>query len=467
MNIKKNKCLRMLSGVVAAVLIVVAIPINVKADVSWPQGPTIDTPSAIVMDVNSGTILYEKNSKEQNYPASITKIMTTLLALENSELDEVVTFSDDAINLNQGNTSHIARDYGEQMTMEECLYAVMLESANECSYAVAEHIGQKLGGDYSTFIDMMNEKAAELGCENTHFNNSNGLPDKEHWVSAYDMALISAEAFKNETFQKIVGTRSYRIPPTNKHDEITPLNNHHAMISNYKTTKYLYEYCKGGKTGYTDVAKNTLVTFAEKDGMTLVCVVMRTTSTAQYQDTKKLFDYCFQNFQSVLLSENEALGGVEKNLGIMNNNLSFIEMEESASVLLPVNANVSDMKSTVIKEGLSKGTIARLEYTYGDRVVGTVDLIPSGVSVNENYFDQAANLKDDENINVIKIKPIYILLGVVGIVLVLLLLFAIKYVYDYYYVIRHDMNVKRERKRRFRTISKRRRRRKKSDSMFR
>ena len=156
--------------------------------------------------------------------------MTTMLALEHSTMDEVVAFSDDAIRYNQGDTSHIARDYGEEMTMEQCLYAVMLESANECAYAVAEHVGQKLGGDYRTFIDLMNEKAQELGCTNTHFNNANGLPDKEHWTSAHDMALISAEAYKNEAFREIIGTRSYRIPPTNKHDEITPLNNHHEKV---------------------------------------------------------------------------------------------------------------------------------------------------------------------------------------------------------------------------------------------
>ena len=123
------------------------------------------------------------------------------MALEHCELDEVVTFSDDAINYNQGDTSHIARDYGEQMTMKECLYAVMLESANECAYAVAEHVGQKLGGNYQTFIDLMNQRAKELGCTNTQFTNANGLPDPNHWTSAHDMALISAEAYKNENFR--------------------------------------------------------------------------------------------------------------------------------------------------------------------------------------------------------------------------------------------------------------------------
>lgn len=470
MNSKK-RFHRVVSGIVVAVCVIFAVPVNAQAEVAWPQGPSIQTESAVVMDINSGTVLYEKNADTQNYPASITKIMTTLLALEYCDLKEVVTFSDDAINLNQGNTSHIARDYGEQMTMEECLYAVMLESANECAYAVAEHVGQKLGGDYRTFIDLMNERAKKLGCANTHFNNSNGLPDKEHWTSAEDMALISAEAFKNETFQKIVSTRSYRIPPTNKHSGITPLNNHHAMISNYKTAKYLYQYCKGGKTGYTDAAKHTLVTFAEKDGMALVCVVMRSNKELQYEETTKLFEYCFQNFQTVILSENEALAGADKHFGLMNNNLSYVEMDDSASVLLPMNADISDLVGKVIKEGLPENVIARLEYTYGDRVVGSVDLIPSGNVVEDNYFDNASDLKEEEGNDadkkVVKVKPLYILFAAVGIFLVLGLIFTLKYVFDYYYVIRHDMNVKRERRRRLSGKPKRRRRRRKSDSMFR
>ena len=215
------------AGLLMAVTLLFSAPTAVKAEQHWPEGPEITSPSAIVIELNSGAVLYEKNADQVNYPASITKVLTTYLALEHSDLEEIVTFSDDAINLNQGDTSHIARDYGEQMTMKECLYAVMLESANECAYAVAEHVGVKLGGDYQTFIDMMNEKAKELGCTNTHFTNANGLPDENHYTSARDMALISMAAYKNEDFRIICGTRSYRIPPTNRHKEITPLNNHH------------------------------------------------------------------------------------------------------------------------------------------------------------------------------------------------------------------------------------------------
>ena len=192
-------------------------PQVVQAADYWPEGPEVQSPSVILMEMSTGTVLYEKNSDERNYPASITKIMTTLLALENSDLNEVVTFSDDAINNTEG--SGIYRDYGEQMTMEQCLYAVMLNSANECAYAVAEHVG----GTVEHFVDMMNEKAAELGCTNTHFANPHGLFDENHYTTAHDMALIAKAAYQNETFRIITGTARYTIPPTNKHDEPTDL----------------------------------------------------------------------------------------------------------------------------------------------------------------------------------------------------------------------------------------------------
>lgn len=466
MYIKKNIFKRISCLVITAFTIICIIPINVKAETYWPEGPIINTPSAIVMEINSGCILYEKNSDEVNYPASITKIMTTMLALEVCGMEEVVTFSDDSINGNQGNSSHIARDYGEEMTMEQCLYAVMLESANECAYAVAEHVGQELGGDYQTFIDLMNERAAELGCTNTHFNNANGLPDENHWVSAHDMALIAAEAYKNEVFREIVGTRSYRIPPTNKHDEVTPLNNHHAMISNYKTTEYLYEYCTGGKTGYTTAAGSTLVTFAEKDGLALVCVVMRTNTKDQYTETTRLFDYCFQNFHAVSLAEMESSTIENQSIGIMNNNKSFVEMNDTAKVVIPTTVEISDLEKTLIDDEVPKGVLARLQYTYGDRVVGKVDIIPSGVSAEDSYFDYASNRVEDTEVNVVKVKPIYIGIAVGIVVGIGVIILGIKYFYDNYYVIVHDMQVKQERRRRFRPVNQRKRRWKKKDRMF-
>lgn len=449
---------------VLAAILFLATPMSAKADAYWPEGPAISTPSAIVMEINSGAILYEKNSDEVNYPASITKILTTLLALEHCELDEVVTFSDDAIKYNQGDTSHIARDYGEQMTMKECLYAVMLESANECAYAVAEHVGQKLGGNYQTFIDLMNQRVKELGCTNTQFTNANGLPDANHWTSAHDMALISAEAYKNENFRIIVGTRSYRIPPTNKHSDITPLNNHHAMISNYKTREHLYEYCTGGKTGYTNAAGATLVSYAEKDGLALVCVVMKTNSGVYYKDTRNMFEHCFQNFQKVSIGENGTAGeDGSVSTGIMNNYEAFVKLDENAQIVLPITADLADVEMSLVNEDLPSGVIAQLNYTYGGHVAGCANVVFSNAKVEENYFEGQEKPSD---VNVVVIKPGYIftILGIiVGIGAVILIG---KRLYDNYYVIRHDMEVKKQRRERFRPVSVRKKKWKKKDRMF-
>ena len=459
MNKRKSRWKRGIGATLAAILLL-AVPTSAKADVYWPEGPSIKTPSAIVIEVNSGAVLYEKNSDEVNYPASITKILTTLLALENCSLDEVVTFSDDAIRYNQGNTSHIARDYGEQMTMKECLYAVMLESANECAYAVAEHVGEKLGGNYQTFIDLMNERAKALGCTNTNFTNANGLPDDNHWTSARDMALISAEAYKNEMFRIIIGTRSYKIPPTNKHKDITPLNNHHNMVSNYKTTKYLYEYCTGGKTGYTSVAGSTLVSYAEKDGLTLVCVVMHTTGEYQYTETKSLFEHCFKSFQTVSIGD---LNTEEtKDSGIMNGYEAFVKPDENACVVLPITADISDVDMELVTKDLPSGVVAQMNYVYGGHVAGRVDVILSNAEVDENYFEN----QRPTNTNVVVIKSSSILMGLGIIVLVAALIFAGKLLYDNYYVILHQIQVKKERKSRFRQTSTKKKKWRKKDRMF-
>ena len=231
----RKRWVSLLIGIICLLQIQV---LPVQAEEYWPEGPQIAGDSAIIMEASTGTVLYEKNSHEHCYPASITKIMTSMLAVKNSSLDEEVTFSKDAVYKTEG--SGISRDIGEVMTMKECLYGLMLESANECGYAIAEHTG----GGYDNFVKMMNDEAKRLGCKDTQFNNPHGLPDENHWTCAYDMALISREALKNDVFRMIVNTRRYTIPPTNKHQEETYLSNHHKMRNNYKgDERYLYEYC--------------------------------------------------------------------------------------------------------------------------------------------------------------------------------------------------------------------------------
>lgn len=339
----------------------------------WPGSVEVSSGAAIVVEMETGAVLYEKNADQSFYPASITKIMTAMLALEHCSLDEKVTFSAEAVYKNEGDTSHIARDVGEIMSMEQCLHGMMLESANECAWAIGEHVA----GDMDAFVKMMNDKAKALGCTHTHFNNPNGLPDDEHYVSARDMALISRAAYQIPKFREICGTRSYNIGVTNKHDTITPCNNSHAMISNHKTSQYLYEYALGGKTGYTDEAGSTLVTFAKKDGMTLLCVILNAASPAHYTDTIHLFDYCFYNFSIFPVADNLSLSSLneENNVGLLGENIDLIRVNEEAVVVLPNTASFSDAQAMVQPAPEGSDAVALICYTYASKHVGTAELI--------------------------------------------------------------------------------------------
>ena len=261
--------------------------VQTDALANWPQGPAIYAESGILVDLDTQEILYSKNIDKQLYPASITKIMTTLVAIESSSPEEPVTFSQYALDSIEWDSSNIGCRLNETLTMEQCWYAMMLNSANEVCCGVAEHIS----GSIEAFVEKMNQKAAELGCTNTHFSNPNGLPDETHYTTAHDMALIANAAYQNETFRQVFSTRQYEIPPTPQYTETRYLYNHHKMMQ--PDTEYYYEGCLGGKTGYTETALNTLVTIASRNGKNLLCVTMRTQGRQVYTDTASLFDYGF------------------------------------------------------------------------------------------------------------------------------------------------------------------------------
>ena len=427
---------------------------TVPASQYWPEEISVNSPNAIVMEMNTGTILYDKNSKEARYPASITKIMTTMLALENSELNEMVTFSDEAIDNTEG--SGIARDYGEQMTMEDCLYAIMLEAANECAYAVAEHIS----GSIEAFADLMNAKAKELGCVNTNFVNPHGLHDDNHYTCCYDMALIAKAAYENETFRIITSTKARMIPPTNKHAEETPLQNHNKLLHRYQKGNYVYEYCTGGKTGYTTNANATLVTFAEKDGMALVCVVMNTDGVSEWTDSRALFDYCFDNFQLLNVSENETGYEVQKevNANSLSGNPPFVELDKNACILLPKTVEFTEAESEVTLNREVSNIAGTISYSYAGRSVGKADIVTTGAVIEEYIFDnQIENAAEEEE--TIQLKPSTIVAIAAMICLLIVMLLLGKYVYDNIYIIRHNLSVQMDRRERFREIKKRKQRR--------
>lgn len=382
--------------------------------------------SAILMDASTGEILYEKNMHEQLYPASITKLMTVLLAFEYGKLDETVTFSEDAIFGIERNSSHIALDVGEQITLEQCLYAILLQSANEASLGVAEHIG----GSKEDFAKMMNDRAKELGCKNTNFVNPNGLHDDNHYTSAYDMALIAKEVLKYDKFKEIISTLKYEIPPTNKQPETRYLYAQHQMIK--PPSIYVYEGCEGGKTGFTNQALNTLVTYAKRDNTELIAVVLKDTGANTYVDTKTLFDYGFENYETLTAFSSDEFKTSENitqtykkdfiDLGMLditakNNVYATVKKSENKpEYTQKLNINKENLIPT-INEGDSVGT---LDIYNGDTLVGSSTLIATKTIEAIPEAELVAQYKE-------KVKNIifYVLKIVVIIALIILIIFII------------------------------------------
>lgn len=346
-------------------------PIQTDEIAGWPAGPAVWAESAVVMDLDSGTFLYSKNMDAVKYPASITKIMTTLLAIENSSPYERVTFSENAIYGIERDSSHIGIRVGEILSMDECWYGMMLESANEVCLAVAEHIS----GSVDAFVELMNQKAAELGCTNTHFTNPNGLPDENHYTTAHDMALIAQAAYNNRTFRKVCRTQYYLIPKTNQSGEERWLNNHHKMLPE---RTYAYDGCTGGKTGFTMAALNTLVTYAERDGRRLVCVSLRTNGAQIYADTASLLDYGFNNFQNITLYNRSTSPGAHMLYpSLYSGQPSTIDVLRPSTVItIPVTAS-QDQVETVCSADAQ--TLSRT-YLYNQYEVGR-ESVTNGLSL--------------------------------------------------------------------------------------
>lgn len=410
---------------------------------SWPAGPQVYAESAIVMEASTGTILYSKAIDEQHYPASITKIMTVLLALENCEMDEEVTFSHNAVYSIDYGSSSIARDEGEVLTVEECLYAIMLESANECANAIAEHIS----GSTEAFADLMNQRAAELGCTNTHFVNPSGLPDEEHYTSAHDMALITRAAISHEEFRKISGTSRYVLRATNKKSEELLMNNHHYMISGYKTSKYLDDTVFAGKTGYTEAALNTLVTCATRNGMDLVVVTMKSQGTGEkgvpiYTDTANLLNYATENFQKLNISENETNFSIgqgqlfDTGTSIFGSTTPIIEMDADGYVVLPNGVEFSAASPSLeFVDSKDSDLVAVLRYQFDGQTIGSANLTLAESDVQDYQFQKTG--EEDEDLadtaaqtsaseRLIKINLRLILYSVGGVALLLLLILLVR-----------------------------------------
>lgn len=355
---------------------------------NWPTGPVVTAESAILMEVDTGTILYSKNIHQREYPASTTKILTTLIATEQCSLDEIVTFSHDAVFDTPRDSNHIAMDVGQELNMEQCLNAILIRSANEVSFAVAEHITNTT--DWSVFAGMMNERAKELGCLNSNFVNPNGLPDENHYTTAYDLAMIGRAFFANEMLCKITMTRRLEIPASDTIPETKLENNNMQLIPG---GTYAYENLIGCKTGYTSSARYCLVSCAEKDGMRLICVVLKDESPLQYEDTIALFNYGFSNFAKVNVSQTETKYNIDDShafyggTDIFGSSKPLLTLNKDDYVVLPRTATFDDTESTITYQTDDASQAAVITYTYHGVNIGSVRVDFVEDETEQHVFD--------------------------------------------------------------------------------
>lgn len=339
-----------------SLLLLLLTPLSVSAQdfpSGWPSAPEISSASGVLMEASSKQVLFDKSMNEIRYPASTTKVMTALIILENiSDLNQNITFTDIILpDLAPGNST-INAQVGEVLTVEQCLYAIMLASANE----VCTQMAVEVAGSVENFTAMMNAKASEIGCTNTHFVNANGLPDPNHYTTAYDLALILREAVKNEAFCKIAGAAKYTIPPTNKTATPRNMENHNALLvdgDNY------YEGAIAGKTGHTEAARNTLVTAAAREDMTLICVVLRSENQERFADTRTLFDYGFDNFHILplyWLDKDVPIGNIILPQAVATDALSISDIDENNQRTRIWSYNGTDLYKSSVQLPLSVET---------------------------------------------------------------------------------------------------------------
>ena len=441
---------KFLTFTLTTVLIYILCFQNIAYAAKWPETPSVAATGAVVIDSTSGCVLYSKNMNKKFYPASTTKIMTVLLALENSSLNETVTFSKRAISQIGTDAANLGMKPGEKITMKDAVYGAMLKSANEYCNA----IGETVAGSIEGFTAMMNKRAKEIGCKNTHFVTTNGLHDENHYVSAYDLALITRTAMKNTTFRKVTSTKQYTVKPTNKCKNSKTFKNHHQLLVGGSYTN-AYNGCIGGKTGFTNAASHTLVTVAKRDGMELICVVLKETSANgkasyenQYIDTKKMLDAAYSNFKRHEILKNEG-SNITKDFSSFHkyfnldtkNSAGYISIPEDSSIMLPNNVKYEEAKKKVkfydnpdIKSG--DNIIGEIVYSYNNKTVGKIDIImkyyPKGNIASIKLPDEMKKyslLFDDSSsvtINSTKDKIIQTAITVVALIIVIGILFLVK-----------------------------------------
>ena len=336
--------------------------------------------SAILVDSNTGKILYNKDGKKRKYPASTTKILTAILAIEHCKLDEEVTVDYESIALVPSGYTVAALQVGEKITVKQLLEVLLVHSANDAANVLAKHVS----GSIEKFAKLMNSKAKEIGCKDSNFVNPSGKHENNHYTTAYDLYLIMKYCMKNDTFKSIASQQFCTIPATNKYVQRAFTNNNELIVMDTRDveTNYYYPYVIAGKTGYTSEAKNTLVTVAKKDNLELICVVLGALRTdkglsARFVDSRTLYDYGFNTYTIRKLREK---GAIAQQIEVPNatkdsQNLDLL-LTEDINVLIKqkdlktqiepeitLNENISAPIRQGERIGKIKYTVEGIEYT--------------------------------------------------------------------------------------------------------
>lgn len=365
--------------------------------------------AAILVDNNTGKILYAKNHNERMYPASTTKILTAILVIENGNLSDTAVASYDAISVIPSGYSSAYLSEGEELSVRYLLELLLIHSANDAANVLAEYIS----GSIEEFVDLMNKKATSLGCTDSHFENTNGIHDENHYTTAKDLAIITRYCMQNSTFREIVSMKSCTIPATNKSEERFYKNTNDLMN---ETSSYYLENCIGVKTGFTTQAGNCLISYCSQDGLELICVILHANQTengssSRYPDTLSLFEYGYSNYT---LSTIASKGTIVCNISINNassstKNLDVI-LADDISALSNINASSPEYK-IYLNDNIS-APISQ------NSVVGSITYSIDGINYTENLL--AAHDVQKSYLS------LYILIGSLGFILVLIIFLRLK-----------------------------------------
>jgi len=415
----RNTTLRILTIVVILILMGLN-PSNQPSHLSYAtvQVPSIVAEGAILMNGDTGQVLYEKNAHMKFYPASITKLLTALVASKSLNPLDTITFSRNAVLSIEFGSSHIGMREGETISVEAAMHGLLMSSAND----VANGIAEKTSGSIEEFAKAMTVEAKALGAKNSNFVNPHGLQDDNQYTTAYDMGLIMKEILENQYLVDIMGKTLYEIPPTNKVDEVRYLAQGHKMINERKDANIYRADVIAGKTGYTTSSGHTLVTVSRRDGRTLIAVTLKTDAANLYRDTNKLFDYGYKAFEKVELQPSD----LTQNLPIMKDGVVIgrADLSTLGPIRMLLKAGLSNEDITFdieLTEALSEEVrmnqeVGKLIFSTSEKTIGTWPLV-----IIELEYDDIGNESVEENIekkqfSMIEVIKFIILMGTIIIV---------------------------------------------------